>query len=109
MLFVFRLYLRPRRPNHPAWHTRVEGVGQEAGVFRLRVAGLPRWNGRMMSENEREVKQRRIARRGRTEDQWLYDQDRKQGCDLRPTLTNKRRAILPQRIQKTNVGRDSEV
>ncbi len=38
----------------------------------------------MMSENEREVKQRRIARRGRTEDQWRYGQGRNQGCDLKP-------------------------
>ncbi len=38
----------------------------------------------MMSENEGEVKQRRIARRGRTEDQWRYGQGRNQGCDLKP-------------------------
>jgi len=55
-VFILKLSLRPWRLIYPADHTHKSAAGWEQAAFQLRVAGLPRRNGRVMSKNESEVK-----------------------------------------------------
>jgi hypothetical protein len=60
MAFILKLSLRPKRPIRPAKRTHKSGWVRAGGI-QVRVAGLPRWNGRMMSKKKWEVKKEEIT------------------------------------------------